>query len=76
MVHNELPLGPANGRSSPLAEDFEIAIDSESGLYYILIQTTLSFISRYRDWRYCSHSACAGNLFGDSRAAPDRAAPA
>ena len=27
MVHNEPPLGPANGRSSPLAED------SESGLY-------------------------------------------
>ena len=46
MVHNEPLLGPANGRSSPLAEDFEIAIDSESGLYYILVQTTLSFISR------------------------------
>ena len=43
MVHNEPLLGPANGRSSPLAEDFEIAIDSESGLYYILVQTTLSF---------------------------------
>ncbi|MBM6927276.1 hypothetical protein [Pseudoflavonifractor phocaeensis] len=26
-----------------MAEDFEIAIDSESGLYYILVQTTLSF---------------------------------
>ena len=38
MVHNEPLLGPANGRSSPLAEDFEIAIDSESGLYYIVVQ--------------------------------------
>ena len=47
MVHNEPPLGPANGCSSPLAEDFEITIHSESGLYYILVQTTLSFISRY-----------------------------
>ena len=42
-MHNGPPLGPANGRSAPLAEDFEIAIDSESGLYYILVQTTLSF---------------------------------
>ena len=61
MVHNEPLLGPANGRSSPLAEDFEIAIDSESGLYYILVQTTLSFISRYKDWR------CYSRLLFDGR---------
>ena len=36
MVHNEPPLGPANGCSSPLAEDFEIIIDTASGLYCIV----------------------------------------
>ena len=76
MVHNEPLLGPANGRSSPLAEDFEIAIDSESGLYYILVQTTLSFISRYKDWRCCSRLLFGGKPFSDIRAAPDREAPA
>ncbi len=61
MVHNEPPLGPPYGRKSPLAEDFEIIIDTASGLYCIVVQTTLSFISRYKDWR------CYSRLLFDGR---------
>ncbi len=76
MVHNEPPLSPANGRNSPLAEDLEIIIDTASGLYCIVVQTTRSFISRYKDWRCCSRLLFGGKPFSDIRAAPDREAPA
>lgn len=47
MVHNEPPLGPPHGRKSPLAEDFEIIIDTASGLYCIVTLRSKGGVTQY-----------------------------